>query len=60
MDDPLHKKLDEIHQDVKGGFQTVHDRMDREVTDRAYGMARIAEMWATVMAKIESLFRRSP
>ena len=60
MSEELHKKLEEVHEDVKGGFRTLHDRMDREVSDRAYGMARIAEMWATVMAKIESLFRRAP
>jgi hypothetical protein len=60
MHDPVHKKLDEIHQDVKGGFHSLHDRMDRENTDRAYGFERIAQMWATVMAKIDSLFRRTP
>ena len=63
MDDPLHpvkEKLDEIHKDVKGGFQTVHDRMDREVTERAWSLERLWQGLGALRNDILSLFRRGP
>lgn len=62
-DDPLHpvkQKLDEIHEDVKGGFQTVHDRMDRETKDRAWSLERLWQALGSLREDIRSLFRRSP
>lgn len=66
MDDPLHpvkSKLDEIHQDVKdikGEFQSVHDRMDREVNERAWSLERLWQGLTSIRADILSLFRHKP
>lgn len=62
-DDPLHPvkaKLEEIHQDVRGGFQTVHDRMDREVNERAWSLERLWQGLSSLRADIVSLFRSKP
>ena len=40
-DTGLHKKLEQIHSDMKGEFKTIHDRSDREVGERAHGLQRI-------------------
>ena len=67
MDDPVHTKLEEIHKDVReikrdvrGGFQASHDRMDRENEERAYGWARVVEMWLDLRATVKALFRKTP
>ena len=45
MEDPIKEKLEDIHRDLKGGFDTVHTRMDREGEDRSYWSGRVVEMW---------------
>ena len=47
MSDPeVHRKLDEIHQDVKdvkGEFKTLHDRADREGRERNWTLLGIRQ-----------------
>lgn len=60
MNDPVHNKLDAIHKDVrdiKGEFQTVHDRMDREVKERSYGIQRIFQTIVEMEHRLVSWWR---
>ena len=61
MSDPeVHKKLDEIHKDVKdvkGEFKTLHDRADREVGERAHGLQRIFQTIVDMEHRLISWWR---
>ena len=54
---PVKQKLDEIHDDVKGGFKTVHDRMDREVNERAWSLVGIRQAIYDLEQRIINWFR---
>jgi hypothetical protein len=60
-DHPVRKKLEEIHEDVKDikdEFKTVHDRMDREVTERHWSLIGILQAIKEVEQRVVAWFRR--
>lgn len=60
MNDPLHpikQKLEEIHEDVKGGNKQLNDRMDREVGERAHGVQRIFQAIVDMEHRIVTWWR---
>jgi hypothetical protein len=62
MIDPIvHKKLEEIHEDVKDikdEFKTVHDRMDREVQERQWSMVGILQAVKELEQRVVNWFKR--
>lgn len=62
MSEEINKKLDDIHSDVKdikGEFHTMHDRMDREVTERSSMMQRIYQTIVDLETRIIAWWRAS-
>lgn len=67
MDDPVHQKLDRIEDKVdqaNAKIESVHDRMDREVGERAHGLQRIyqaiVDLEHRVITFLASLIRKPP
>lgn len=65
--DDLHGKVDGIAEaqkshdtDVKGEFQSVHHRMQREIDDRMGILSWFAKQFQQIRADIISLFRNKP
>jgi hypothetical protein len=60
-DTGTHKKLDEIHQDVKDikeEFKTVHHRMDREGQERHWTLIGILQAVKDLEQRVVAWFRR--
>jgi len=53
-----HDKLDNIHEDVKGGNKAIHDRMDRQYHDDAYGIERLRTALAELRKDLIEWWRK--
>jgi len=58
LDEKVDKKLEEIHEDVKGGFQAVHTRMDREIQERQWSLVGILQAVRELEERVVGWFRK--